>query len=1261
MTLICVSVNAQTEKGDLNGDGSVGNDDVTCLINKILGPAVGTNDFDINEDGKIDIADVTSLINIIASEHQESSYVFCPDDHHPHMIDLGLPSGTKWACCNVEALKPENFGSYYAWGETEAKDNYSWETYIHCDGTQETCHFLGDICGTEYDVAHIKWGGQWHMPNRYQMDELFENCSYEWITLNGTKGGKFTSKTNGNSIFFPAAGFFDNSSLFSVLSSGCYWNGTPNPVLDYCIFSFPFYDNSFYGTYNWRYRGNPVRPVISETIASPLLLSSSTLNVIVGNERAVEITSGSCFYTVKSSNENVATAVSQSFYVNVTAIGVGNATITVTDTRTNQTATIDVTVIPSLTNCPDDHHPHMIDLGLPSGIKWSCCNVGSTSPEGLGGYYAWAETEEKDNYSWSTYLYCDGTQETCQFLGNITGTTYDVAHVKWGSAWRMPTGHEADELRSNCNVETITYSNLVFDKFTGPNGNSIFIPYAGSMWYASNNEIGEQLWCWTSDQHSNRSSAQYLRQTGIMGFCWLFEGLPVRPVYDPSFFISLSEETVDMFVNSTTGVRIEMGSGEYELQYDQTDIIDAELIMANTEEDSDAKDEISIYGVAEGTATLHVLDKTNNKTATLVVNVKTPTEEDIANTKDYITNVGSFINIQGEFTVDAFQSNLLSWLGDQNYVRQVNLSSDKSVITITFVNGVNFLITFQDVSFFNDYEEIQNSRLFIPRKAETDNINYYDVSYQNGETIINNLNILYIQGRTMLSEDLAAQEFNCMNYLKYHTFVGITKPTIKKKTLSFLKDLKEQTSQYGMIIISQTHGYIPQTNKDKNKMGAFQIEDIEAWNNWEDPNYLETRGYNIYIKNKRIEKIDEEGIFWIMPRLGKEITKKASIVYGGYCCSSGIKQSGSFFGYDTPATDKKNTEYLIKFTNNIVNGMTFENATNDLVDYLRPTDNGTEPVKVNKTKTKHRYFSIVTDDVTKFSQRGYPIVTGRINGYENISGISSYSCTIHVFDKNETLNPQNIQFTGNGFRIKDDGTFEFEYTDLPLTECTEEYNFVMAFKLGNNIYYGGTKKMAIKGICPNQNHPHMIDLGLPSGTKWSCCNVGANKPWEYGEYFAWGEISDKATYSLENYKYAYQDENGRWFFNTDETAPDISGTDLDVAYKRNKGKMPSHEKCNELIESSSSYLWRWTSLNGIKGLLVIGENDSRLFFPAAGKKKGSESTYVGEGISLWTSTLRDSSGMSFQQAGLFHDYYKSMGTRSTDYVYFGHPIRPISR
>ena len=181
------------------------------------------------------------------------SYPTCPDDHHPHLIDLGLPSGTKWACCNVdtehpENQRPENYGGYYAWGETETKSNYSLSTYqYYKNGSYQSIG--SDIAGTEYDVAHVKWGGSWVMPSKEQLDEMRNNCTYEWTTENGVNGGKFTSNLNGVSIFLPVA-------------DGSYWSSVKLPssasFASHLVFGSTYVSTQVI----YRYFGLNVRPVV---------------------------------------------------------------------------------------------------------------------------------------------------------------------------------------------------------------------------------------------------------------------------------------------------------------------------------------------------------------------------------------------------------------------------------------------------------------------------------------------------------------------------------------------------------------------------------------------------------------------------------------------------------------------------------------------------------------------------------------------------------------------------------------------------------------------------------------------------------------------------------------------------------------------------------------------------------------------------------------------------------------------------------------
>ena len=149
-------------------------------------------------------------------------------------VDLGL--SVKWATCNVGANKPEGYGDYFAWGETQPKSYYEWSTYKWCNGTYYT---LTKYCtnsgyGTydgkstlelADDAARANWGGSWRMPTKEEQDELCDNCNCEWTTQNGVAGYKVTSKKEGytkNSIFLPAAGYRLYSSLYNTGRNGCY-------------------------------------------------------------------------------------------------------------------------------------------------------------------------------------------------------------------------------------------------------------------------------------------------------------------------------------------------------------------------------------------------------------------------------------------------------------------------------------------------------------------------------------------------------------------------------------------------------------------------------------------------------------------------------------------------------------------------------------------------------------------------------------------------------------------------------------------------------------------------------------------------------------------------------------------------------------------------------------------------------------------------------------------------------------------------------
>lgn len=214
----------------------------------------------------------TCTINGITFYYSSDDYVefrtkesinLCPDDNHPHAIDLGLPSGTKWGCCNVGASFPEGYGSYYAWGETEEKSRYYWKDYKFYNSSTDGYDYIGsNISGTQYDVAHVKWGGSWRMPTVYEILKLDDNCTWKWTTYNGVNGQLVTGP-NGNSIFLPAAGFrLLTEEPHNRGSNGYYWSAT---LYEHCSDDaqhlYFIVGNIYWNAWGCRGSGLTVRPV----------------------------------------------------------------------------------------------------------------------------------------------------------------------------------------------------------------------------------------------------------------------------------------------------------------------------------------------------------------------------------------------------------------------------------------------------------------------------------------------------------------------------------------------------------------------------------------------------------------------------------------------------------------------------------------------------------------------------------------------------------------------------------------------------------------------------------------------------------------------------------------------------------------------------------------------------------------------------------------------------------------------------------------
>lgn len=160
------------------------------------------------------------------SSKSKSVKVSEPDgyiDGHGY-VDLGLPSGLKWATCNVGASSPSDYGSYYAWGETTPKSSYTEEN------SKTEGRILGDISGCpSFDAAHANWGGEWRLPTKSECQELVDKCKWSRSTNGGHSGYKITGP-NGNSIFVPDGGWRDGTTDIGAGAGygAAFWSSTPS-------------------------------------------------------------------------------------------------------------------------------------------------------------------------------------------------------------------------------------------------------------------------------------------------------------------------------------------------------------------------------------------------------------------------------------------------------------------------------------------------------------------------------------------------------------------------------------------------------------------------------------------------------------------------------------------------------------------------------------------------------------------------------------------------------------------------------------------------------------------------------------------------------------------------------------------------------------------------------------------------------------------------------------------------------------------------
>ena len=472
-------------------------------------------------------------------------------------IDLGL--SVKWASWNVGASSPEEYGNYFAWGETTTKFDYSSSTSVTHGLSSSELRSRGIIDANgnltaAYDAATVNWDDKWRIPTSEEIEELL-NCTWEWTTMNDVNGYEVTGP-NGNSIFLPAAGRRKDVVYDDVETSGYYWSAKRNEAVN--SLNLYFYSGVNYLIFGFRYCGHTVRPVYGEpqsnvTITTgevtDITADGATLSGVVGN--ATESISCGFIYGTSSDmsslNNNREAASSDGTYsISVSNLQPGTTyyycayAIIGGEERYGEVCSFTTLQVSG----ENTSSYEAVDLGL--SVKWATCNVGADSPEDYGDYFAWGETTTKTDYSDSnsvTYGLSISELESRGIIdanGNLTAV-YDAATVNWGGYWRMPTETEINELCTECDWE-LTAMNGVYGYMvkSRTNDNSIFLPAAGyrhgtSLYFEGSASSGGFYWSSPAKDDDDESYILYFYLDYNYGGSYNSsrrDGYTVRPVSD---------------------------------------------------------------------------------------------------------------------------------------------------------------------------------------------------------------------------------------------------------------------------------------------------------------------------------------------------------------------------------------------------------------------------------------------------------------------------------------------------------------------------------------------------------------------------------------------------------------------------------------------------------------------------------------------------------------------------------------------------------
>lgn len=500
--------------------------------------------------------------------------VFLDEVTPGEVIDMGL--SVKWLSSNVGASKPESYGDYFAWGETQAKEDYrssNYKWYANWAFTKYNDNDGKTVLDKEDDVAYVQSAGRYRMPTREEFLELLNNCVHDTIEYHGVKGMLFRAE-NGNSIFLPHAGYKGWGAVSHAEKEGYYWvserisfegDGYCQPLSSFYLY------NDMSREYGLSVRAvqEPDVPVASMEISKEHIdfgripiggkcfayfaiknTGKANLNLdfnVSSAELSVDFFGDDDFDNFDKIDPVAGRVVvhqEQTIFVRVhyspTKTGSFSSVIRIKTNALRDDKII--TIVGEGRN--QDQEFATVDLGL--SVKWANMNMGAEAPEKQGDLYAWGETETKEsytdcNYKWYKGCYGDVTKYCTDatyffaghdhYFGNVDNKTQlepedDAATAVLKSPWRMPTASDYQELLSGCEHFWGFLNDVEGCFFKGSTGETIFMK-TGSVWTST---LSHPRWGSTFQLVNVINGAAYDPYTSRIYKNEREDGLEIRPV-----------------------------------------------------------------------------------------------------------------------------------------------------------------------------------------------------------------------------------------------------------------------------------------------------------------------------------------------------------------------------------------------------------------------------------------------------------------------------------------------------------------------------------------------------------------------------------------------------------------------------------------------------------------------------------------------------------------------------------------------------------